>query len=261
MSIPRLAFQAENGGRGYRHPVTGQTVPSITTIIGAKSKPALVPWAVKATAEKAVSMRGQLLSAGRVPDCGAKRPAKECGRCLTCLTKQIKRASSEERDYAADRGTRVHEYAEAWANDHPLPPIDPDMRGMVASLMSFLDDYSPEFTWIEATVWSETHGYAGTLDWTALIGGVPSFGDWKTGKAVYPEVGMQIAAAVNADYIIGPDGTQYPIPACEQAFAVSLRPQGYTAHRVERLDESFEAFLGLLRVHQWTADTAGLVLQ
>ena len=99
------------------------------------------------------------------------------------------------------------------------------------------------------------------MDDTALVGGDHLYGDYKTGKAVYPEVAMQIAAAVNADYIIGPDGTQYPLPPCERAVAVSLRPMGYTVHEVTHLDESFEAFLGLLRVHQWSEDTAGLVLQ
>lgn len=47
---------------------------------------------------------------------------------------------------------------------------------------------------VEQTVYSETHGYAGTMDLLALVNGEAVVLDWKTGKAVYNEAHLQNAA-------------------------------------------------------------------
>jgi hypothetical protein len=258
---PRLAFQGEDGGRRYRHPKTGDVVPSITTVIGVLAKPALVPWAVKLTADAALDHLSALNAAAGVPVCKAKRVADECGQCTECVVKRIKRVANNTRDDAADLGSRLHEYAEAWAKDEPTPPITEDLRPFVSAFRSFLDDQQPKFEWIEATVWSYTHGYAGTLDFVAVMDGLWTFGDYKTGKAVYPEVGLQIAAAARADCILAPDGTEYPVPQAERAVGVHIRPKGYTVHEVTHLDECFDGFLGALDAYRWKAGVAQGVLQ
>ena len=43
----------------------------------------------------------------------------------------------------------------------------------------FLDKYKPQWVDSEFTVWSETHGYAGTADWAALLGKNLVLGDQK----------------------------------------------------------------------------------
>jgi hypothetical protein len=48
--------------------------------------------------------------------------------------------------------------------------------------------------YVEQTVWSDRHGYAGTMDLLAHVNGVLTVLDWKTGKAVYPEAHLQNAA-------------------------------------------------------------------
>ena len=242
MTTPILAYRTQVGGRGYKHPLTGVKVPSITTIIGALSKPMLVPAAAKFCAEYAVANWDTLSAldpAGRIDAIKGSYRAAWFGK--------------------ADLGSRVHEVAEAWAKNEPIPTVEDDMTGMVASLLAWLDAQAPEFLAIEATVWSEKHGYAGTLDLIALMGGLVTFGDYKTGKAVYPEVALQIAAAANADYILGPDGTQYELPKLERAVAVSLRPQGYTQYDVD-LHGAFDTFLGLLEAHTWQTTRAAGVL-
>ena len=46
----------------------------------------------------------------------------------------------------------------------------------------------------ECQVVSEIHRYGGTLDLVATIDGVPSLLDFKTGRGVYPEHRIQLAA-------------------------------------------------------------------
>lgn len=233
MAAPALAYRNPLGGRGYKHPTTGQKVPSITTITGCLDKPVLVPAAAKLNAEWAVKNWDELSA------------LDESSR-----VDLIKGRYRKEWFGKADLGTRVHEVAEAWAKDTPLPQVSPDMEGMVRSLLQFLDDYCPEFSFIEATVWSEQYEYAGTLDFTAMFDGVSTFGDYKTGARVYPEIALQIAAAVNADYIITPDGETFEVPRCDRAVGVNIRPQGYTVHDVN-LDGAFQAFLGLRSAYRW----------
>ena len=51
MTEPKFSFQDPNGhGRYYMHPSKGNSVPSITNIIGMKDKPGLKWWAAKETA-------------------------------------------------------------------------------------------------------------------------------------------------------------------------------------------------------------------
>lgn len=242
MAAPILAYRTHLGGRGYKHPLTQVKVPSITTITGCLDKPALPGAAAKFCATYAAENWDKLAPLSRDEKIDL-----------------IKGSYRKDWFGKANLGSRVHEVAEAWAKDAPIPPVDPDMRAMVAAVLAFLDDEKPEFTAIEATVWSETHRYAGTLDFTALLAGLSTFGDYKTGKAVYPEVALQIAAAVNADYIIDPQGHEFPIPVCERAVAVHIRPQGYTVHGVD-LTGAFDAFLGLRAAFEWQSTRAEGVL-
>lgn len=235
MGVPALAYRDPLGGRGYKHPVSGVKVPSITTVIGLMNKPFLVPAAAKLNAEYALKNWDDLTKMLE-PD----------------RLEAVKNHYRREWYGKADIGTRVHDFAEAWARNQALPPVTPDIEAQVAGFVQFLEDYKVRFVWMEATVWSETHGYAGTLDFIAYLtfpDGAERLviGDYKTGKALYPELGMQLAAGYKADYIITPAGKQHEIPEVEGAVGVHITPKGYQVVPVRMLDESFEVFLGLLQ--------------
>jgi hypothetical protein len=121
--------------------------------------------------------------------------------------------------------------------------------------------YKPEFIASEFTVWSDKHGYAGTGDWAARIGGALVLADTKTGKKAYPEVGMQLAAIANADFILADDGTETPIPKYERFAVAHVRPRSASLIPVERIDQCFETFLGLKTVFDFDVNTAEHVLK
>ena len=60
MTTPALAESVRGRGRHYRHPVTGELVPSVTNILSMLNKPALVGWAAREVAVLAATMREAL---------------------------------------------------------------------------------------------------------------------------------------------------------------------------------------------------------
>jgi hypothetical protein len=61
---------------------------------------------------------------------------------------------------------------------------------------------------VERVVHDPRHGYAGTMDLYALVRGVPTILDWKTGRAVFPEAFLQNVAYRHAAALDGMPSTQ-----------------------------------------------------
>lgn len=236
------------------------TVSSVTSALKhGLPKPHIVGWAVKMTAECAVKDH-EILAA--------------------MLKKQDKKAAlahlkgSRYRDLTdkGDRGTIVHAAVDSYLSDKPYTKSDITKKldeahvpgymyestyGMINGAISFLEDTEPEVYWNEATVYSRQHGYGGTADIIGKfhIGGsmVPAVVDFKTSKAVYDEVALQLVAYARADFVGLNDGTEAPItPDGEPIqFGLVVRPKADgTYERVDFVlnDDVFQMFLGCLAV-------------
>jgi hypothetical protein len=138
----------------------------------------------------------------------------------------VKRAPWEQRDAAADRGSLVHAVAEARALGQE-PTVPDKLEGYVSAWSQWASDFNVTFLASEVTVYSRRLGYAGTLD---AIVETPSLGkiivDYKTGKAIYPDVAKQLTAYRWADFVGLPDGTEEPMPEVAGTFAVRLGNDG-----------------------------------
>lgn len=270
MTDPKFAQNLPGKGRWYSHPTTGEMWPSITNVLDvAVSKPALVGWAAKAVAEKAMREIPTITTSMLVKPCKPKRVADECGKCKPCRLKQLKREPGFVKDTAADLGTRVH----AWAEGHVLnkPMVhDPEVEPFGKQLLRFFDDYgvdlSKDIEASEATVVNRKVGYAGTGDlWIRLR--VEGWArkrlcliDYKSSStrpvlSAYPENAMQLAALANAETLLLDDGTEVPAPSgIKDVFVLSLRADGYALIPMPMrgsLDEAFVAFQGALRDAEW----------
>src|SRR3990172_181392 len=78
----------------------------------------------------------------------------------------------------------------------------------------------------EASVFNRTERYAGTLDAIATIGGRTLVIDVKSGKGVYPETALQLAAYRWAEFVGVPDGSEQPMPPTVGAAVLHLTDQG-----------------------------------
>jgi hypothetical protein len=235
---PPLAVNTPHG-RAYKHPETGDYLPSITTVLKVIDKPALVGWAARETAGAAFDQRHALV---RMNDREA-------------AVDMLKNARYRSMNKAGDVGSLVHRVAEALERDEPLPVVTDAAAPYVESFVAFVAAFEPQFEIVEGTVFSDTWGYAGTFDFLARFDDLLVLGDHKTGKGVYPEVALQIAAARYADRVWNRDtGELTPMPEVAGAIAVHLHVDGYRVVEIDAGRDAFEAFVAARQLWPWAHD-------
>jgi hypothetical protein len=244
MTKPVLSITASDGSRMYQHPLTREQVPSVTTIIKAGiPKPALVPWAAKMAAEHACANWLRL----------SKLPHEE--RIL-----EIKNAHRVYTEKTADVGDVVHELVDCWSTGRAYPEWPKEVEKFADQFINFMIAKRPVFIENEVTLWSRTHGYAGSADFIAMIDRKVILGDVKTGRNVYPEVGLQLAALGHADFILRPDGTETPLPEIDDYAALHVRPRSWNLVHVNEIDGCFQAFLAAKQILDWERTIANKVV-
>lgn len=159
----------------------GEKVPSVTTILQVINKPVLVPWAVKMTGDYWLDC----MKSGRTD--------------YDEVYKESKASHRQKTDAAANIGTNVHNYAEAFFRGQPLPELKTDeaKRGADA-FHKWVDANHIEILAVERRIYSKEYHYSGTTDFVAKIGGVLGIGDYKTSSGIYPEMRLQTAAYQHA---------------------------------------------------------------
>lgn len=227
MAKPKLAMQTDRG-RFYRNRNHGdRKFISITTALKVLDKPALVGWAARTVAEEFMQQLPAAVRASR-----SKQTREQ-------FVREIKGSPYAKRDKAANRGTDVHEAAEAHILGKPHT-IDPEIEPFVKQLLDAIDTLGLEFEASEATVAHPEIGYAGTGDIWCRLTKCPQIDrglmwnlDIKTGDeskaldAVYPEYGYQLAALRHATELWLPDHTIHPAPVVDRSAVLSLRPNGW----------------------------------
>jgi hypothetical protein len=255
---PKHATTSPSGSRIYTW--RDERFHSVTTIIGGGiPKPVLVNWAKKFTAEYAVDnykRLGALLQpddAGDVDRQGA--------------IDWLKNASFRDRDRKAEMGTYLHAATEAYILGKPFPAWPPIVKPRMQAFEQYLAAYEPTYEMTEQSVFSRAERYAGTLDAILTVGRGPHKGrrfiaDMKSGKGVYPEVALQLAAYRYAEFIGLPDGSEAPMVPVDGAVALHL-PEvgGFDLIDVQADEEIFRMFKYVREVYRWTSVMAKSVLQ
>lgn len=220
----------------------GQTYPSVTTVLQAVAKPALVPWAARRVAEAAVADAHVILKLRQIdPEAAIERLAKSVWR---------------DKTRAANTGTLLHRAAEA-ITGHGRFQVSPESAPLVRQFQAFLEAHQPYFLHREVTVYSREHGYAGTLDAIAEIDGRTVLLDFKTSKHVYAEHALQLAAYRHAEFIGTDDGAEMPLPRIDAACVLHLTPERWRLIEMDAGLATFSAFLGALAVSNWLARQRG----
>lgn len=253
MTAPKNATTGRGGQRFYSW--RNENYWSVTTIIGGGiPKPALLPWGIKMVAEAAVEATENGYLPGMV--------AQDRDGAI----KFLKGTPYAKRDAAADLGTEVHAAVEAYSLGKPMPPWSPLVAPYMLAFEKFLADFAPTFTATEASVYNRSQQYAGTLDAIATLAlplqesPIIALLDVKTGKGVYPEVGLQLAAYRYAEFIGLPDGSEAPMPQVDGGLCLHLTPEGYRLIEVRADDEVFKAFLFAREVFRFCTETSKSVL-
>jgi hypothetical protein len=250
VTAPKAATTQASGKRWYDW--RGERYWSVTTIIdGGIPKRALINWAANETAAFACDNLQDLV------------PLLERGE-RDAVYDMLKRSPWRKTKKAADLGTALHEAIEAYVLGKPFPPWDPEVKPRMESFERFLADWEPEYEMTEASVFNRTERYAGTLD-AIITGGKLGtrriLNDVKSGKGVYAETALQMAAYRHAEFIGIPDGSERPMPDIDGAAVLHLpEAGGYELVDVRADQEVFQAFLYCREVFRWVEQTAKTVI-
>ena len=253
---------------------------SVTTIIGALDKPALLYWAAEQTATCAVdqldTVRAMVNDGDRADTIKWLRDAR------------FRRPKGERT--AAELGTAVPEACEQFALTGTRPEVDPDVAPFLDQFDRWCDKFQPVYEAAEVTVYSPQYGYAGTCDAFLSVDGVRCIVDYKTskksvdarGKATspYPEqVALQLAAYRYAElaavwrprrmeqfrrryYLLGEaeKAMAVPVPEVDIGLVIHITPEHCEAWPMECGAEIHKAFLYVLEAARWMFQTSKTVM-
>lgn len=261
MTAPSTAQTNGDGTRFYTHPVTGEQLKSVTTVLSStEGKPWLSPWSAKLTAESAVD---NLAVIGEI--------FKTKGR--DAAVDLVKGESERLRNLKRDAGTYVHDVQEAlilWAasphrtgSDIVLPTLPEHLAGalyddetfledvvdwMVIGFTAFVTEWDPVFEAAEMTVYNLLLKVAGTLDMIVRLRGVALTSDGrivaapgqvltlcvdtKTGRYLDSTVQEQLAAYRRMREALMPMGEVVPMPATDAGAVLHLRPEHPDGYRL-----------------------------
>jgi hypothetical protein len=217
-----------NSGRGHYYKLDGQKADGVTTILGdGVPKPALTAWAAREVATFAadnLELLAQLERDARID--------------------LLKGSPYRDRERAARRGTEVHRLGERLVMGDEVE-VPEELAGHVDSYVRFLDEWDVRAEHVELVVGHRRHRYMGSLDLIAtLADGRRWLLDLKTTRSgIYSEVALQLAAYRFAEFCLGDDGTEYPMPTVDACGAVWVRADGYDLVPVDAGPATFRTFL------------------
>lgn len=241
------------GQRYYVH-TEGGTVPGVSGIKSMLPAPALFNWAKNETAWYCINNLETIMILAEKDRAGA--------------LELVKNATSRHSRLAADRGTEVHALAEQIMRDKmagvksSFHATKDDML-YLKNLARFIREFEVEPVFVETTVWSREHNYAGTTDLICRLKGYPglSIVDYKTGASgIYSDVAVQQVGYVRADSYIDEEGKFQPMPPIERAMALWLRPDGFALIPLQTDEEVWKVFLHLREIFDYVKGTADKVV-
>ena len=234
----------------HRYTFEGKTYPGVTSILGMldKSGP-LVGWAKRKTAEIAVELTARAELASLIEKVGPEGAI----RALTS-------GPDWQTEQARDLGTTVHELADDYVNGKGIPDtLAPVVAARVASYAEWWVKSGWKLRLSEAMVVEPTDGasgyggYGGTFDLLAYDrDGRTVLADIKTGKGVYREAVLQLAAYGMAQYVAPANSpTAYPMVQPDRYVILHVTEEG--VREVEMVVGQMErvAFLACMTLHAW----------
>lgn len=242
----------------HRYTFEGKTYPGVTGILKVldKSGP-LMAWAARNTAEAAVSLASDLVDSEDRLYPALNRLIDSVGPegAIKALTAR----SSWKRDEAANLGSAVHDMADKMIRGETLGTMSEDVRKRVNSYTAWWQASGWTLRLSEAAVVDPDHGYGGTFDLLARDrDGATVLADIKTGKGVYAETALQLAAYGMAQ-LVAPFGSPvaYPMPLIDRYVVLHVTLEGVREIEMSVGGLEEDAFLACITLSKWADATKG----
>ena len=248
------------GSRFYVDPETHEKVPGVTSIVDMLNKPFLQYWAAKLVAEHAVDNLAAVASIAERDRDGAVDFLKGAPHRYTKLRAEV--------------GSKAHDLFERMMRGEHVGRVEPDLVPYARHFAEFMTAVNPELVRAEDVVWSDSHAYAGSFDallrvWldedrrpTPDRSGEPCLVivDYKTSKAVYPTVALQLAAYAHGDRIVDPEGHVEPMPDVDGGAVLHITDEAWNFLPVRVDEDVFSVFLALRQAFTWDRETSREVI-
>lgn len=195
----------KRGGRHYETP-DGEKYPSVTTILNAIAKPALVNWAANKERELVIESAATLWT--EAPNGNTPRMSRMA--FIASLKTRLGKTKAHQRELerAGNIGTEAHKRIE-WATRKMMgqkPGPEPMISQEALWAYMVWEGWTKEVKFkpilCEQMLYSKEYGFAGTMDTLALIeldGKTHKIlADYKTGKGIYNEALLQNSGYVKA---------------------------------------------------------------
>ena len=182
-------------------------------------------------------------------------------RCEGKTAKQILSYYEKEdrSSVSANMGTIAHAYLETGER---TPDTPEDAHPFLDMIDVFMREYNPRIILSERTMYSLKWGYAGTADIVMEIAGKRYFADLKTGKSIWPEVALQLAAYRGADFFVD-NGREVPVDELgadsRYGLVLHVRPDKYELRTVDIGNDVYNTFLSILDVYNWEVEGEGVI--
>lgn len=248
-------------GRGRRYVIKdeageAQTLPSVTTILGALPKGGLEWWGFKLGVNAGIDLQGF---------------AEQSGSSISGMTIDEAYDLAKKTEYspyralkaAGARGTDVHAVAEVLLRTGKLDDLPADTKadeGYVDALVKWHTEFSVdewEMVAVEELLFSQEYGYAGQSDLIARKpDGTIVVGDFKTSKGIYLSHHLQAVAYEHAAREMGLIGDE---PVERHVVRLGLDGEFEVQHHPS---VTISDFVSVLAVHQMlkAKDKKGIVL-
>lgn len=161
--------------------INGVYASGVTTALSVVAKPQLVYWAAN---EAANYVKSKL------------RPGKALDELeINDLIAEARKAHLKKRDTAADAGTLIHDWIEAFVKgENPDMLINENLTRVINDFKKFWEEKKPKVLHVEKMLCSPTRMLAGRVDLICEIDGKLTILDWKTGSGIYPNMFPQMGA-------------------------------------------------------------------
>lgn len=215
MGDPVIRRRNYGGGHGYVDD-QGRRVLSVTKALEAVAKPALIGWSARVTVDYAINHWDEL-SQMDVAD----------------RLRVLDKAHILARNSARNTGSKFHVIVDKLSRGERVE-YDAKLEPYVQSALAFLHDFDAIPRYVEAPVWLETLGGAGTFDWIGELAtgeGEDPYEwwliDWKRANGVYAENALQLGAYRSAEWLLQPDGSAIAMPEVDRTGVVQITEEGY----------------------------------
>ena len=252
---------------------------SVTTILGALNKPALLYWAAEQTAELAVNVARSLPA----------RINEEGEEAIIKWLRDARFRPPKGRVSATELGTQVHAAVEQYALTGVRPDVEDEVRPFLDRFDEWAQLWQPKYLAAEAAVYNLKYRYAGTLDAICEIEGSTVLLDYKSSRRSldadgkpskpYPESALQLAAYRHAEmmavwrarrfekyrrryYLLNGDerAEGIPMPKVDGAMVLHLTPEHAELYPVDTSERVLESFLYAIEIFRWSNDLSKAVI-